>query len=76
MFIYQLHKLKKISNINFFFDRIERRKPRSRIRENLQIGKNNKGRGPAIEMANVPDNNYQDGMIADSAVQVVILYQN
>jgi arylsulfatase A-like enzyme len=41
------------------------------LEENLQIAKNNKGRGPAIEIADVPDNKYKDGMIADSAVQLL-----
>jgi len=39
--------------------------------ENVATARQNKGRGPAIEMADVPDNNYQDGMIADSAVQLL-----
>jgi iduronate 2-sulfatase len=39
--------------------------------ENVEKAKHNNGRGPAIEMADVPDNNYQDGMIADSAVQLL-----
>jgi len=39
--------------------------------ENVEKAKHNNGRGPAIEMADVPDNNYQDGMIADSAMQLL-----
>ena len=39
--------------------------------ENVETAKQNNGRGPATELADVPDNYYQDGMIADSAVQLL-----
>jgi arylsulfatase A-like enzyme len=39
--------------------------------ENIEIASRNKGAGPAFEMANVPDNAYPDGQIAEKAIQTM-----
>jgi iduronate 2-sulfatase len=39
--------------------------------ENKKLASRNKGAGPAFEMANVPDNAYPDGQIAEKAIQTM-----
>ena len=39
--------------------------------ENIKIAEGNRNRGPAVEAADVPDDAYPDGMLADRAVQTL-----